>query len=173
MSEDYRSITYTDELQTDNSVRREYSTGRHEWRRQLPDGTVEWQDTDGNAGVDELLGDGVIKRTFSTGQVVYGREHGYGRTAWRGPSGEIFVTMNQSSFGGKVGAVLAGVGAGVLLGSLVPPPDYLSPEEEELLRQKQQQQPQRDSGDSGTDYDHDDDFDSDDSGFYSGDSDFG
>ncbi len=174
MSEAYRTITYTDELQSDNSVRRVYSTGRHEWRRKLPDGTIEWQDTEGNAGIDDLLGEGVIKRTFSTGQVVYGREQGYGRTAWNAPSGEIFVTANQSSFGGKVGAVLAGIGAGVLMGSLVPPPTDLTLAEEELLRQKQREQAQRDSsgnGDDGYDDYGDDDFDGD--GGFDGDSDFG
>lgn len=137
-------ITYTDELLADKSVHRSYSDGRYEWRRRLPDGRVEWQDSQGYSGIDELLGDGVLKRTFNNGQVVYAREQGYGRTAWGG--GGNVVTVNQSSFGGRVGMLLAGAGAGVLLGSVVWPPEMLSAEEEEALRQAK-----ADSGSSGGD----------------------
>jgi hypothetical protein len=98
---------------------------------------VEWQDSQGYSGVDELLGDGIIKRTLSSGRVFYAREQGYGRTLWYG--GRV-LTINQTSFGGRVGMILASLGAGFLLGSLVPPPDYLTPEEEEMLRQKLREQ---------------------------------
>jgi hypothetical protein len=126
-------LTYQDEVLADGSLRRSFSDGRHEWRRRLPDGRVEWQDSQGYAGVDELLGDGIIKRTFNNGQVIYAREQGYGRTLWQG--GKV-LTVNQTSFGGRAGMILASMGAGFLLGSLVPPPEFLSPEEEEMLRQK-------------------------------------
>ncbi len=142
-------ITYQDELLADGSVRRIFSDGRQEWRRRLPDGRVEWRDNQGYAGIDELLGDGVIKRTFNQGQVVYAREQGYGRTLWQG--GRV-LTVNQTSFGGRVGTILMGMGAGFLLGSLVLPPEFLSPEEEAMLRQKamQQQQAADGSGSSGS-----------------------
>lgn len=128
-------LTYKDELLADKSVRRTYSDGRFEWRRRLPDGRIEWQDNQGNSGVDELLGDGVLKRTFASGQSVYGREQGYGRTAW-GTPGNLVVTMNKTSFGGRVGAILSGIGVGMLLGSAMAPPQVLSMEEEQALREK-------------------------------------
>ncbi|MDW8212106.1 MAG: hypothetical protein RMJ55_00990, partial [Roseiflexaceae bacterium] len=158
-----RVITYQDELLADGSVRRVFSDGRQEWRRRLPDGRVEWRDNQGYAGIDELLGDGILKRTFNQGQVIYAREQGYGRTLWH--RGQV-LTVNQTSFGGRVGAILTSMGAGFLLGSLVLPPEYLSPEEEEMLRQKMLQQKQQigssggwgggsewDSGDSDSDWD--------------------
>lgn len=172
MAEQYRTITYTDELLPDNSVRRHYSNGRDEWRRLLPDGRVEWEDTQGNSGVDEMLGDGIIKRTLADGQVLYARDQGYGRTAWR-IKGKTVLMVNQTSFGGKVGAVLTGLGAGALLGGLTLPPESLTLEEEEALRR------QRDSsGDTGGgDYDYgDDDIGFDDAGVgvdFAGDADFG
>jgi len=139
-------LTYQDEVLADGSLRRSFSDGRYEWRRRLPDGRVEWQDSQGYAGVDELLGDGIIKRTFNNGRVIYAREQGYGRTLWHG--GRV-LTVNQTSFGGRVGMILASMGAGFLLGSLVPPPEFLSPEEEELLRQKALQQQQTGYGSDG------------------------
>jgi len=57
--------------------------------------------------------------------------------------------VNQTSFGGRVGMILASMGAGFLLGSLVPPPEFLSPEEEEMLRQKALQQQQTGYGSDG------------------------
>lgn len=140
-------LTYQDEVLADGSLRRSFSDGRHEWRRRLPDGRVEWQDSQGYAGVDELLGDGVIKRTFNNGQVIYAREQGYGRTLWQG--GKV-LTVNQTSFGGRAGMILASMGAGFLLGSLVLPPEFLSPEEEEMLRQKALQQQQTGQGSDGS-----------------------
>jgi len=140
-------LTYQDEVLADGSLRRSFSDGRHEWRRRLPDGRVEWQDSQGYAGVDELLGDGIIKRTFNNGRVIYAREQGYGRTLWHG--GRV-LTVNQTSFGGRAGMILAAMGAGFLLGSLVPPPEFLSPEEEELLRQKALQQQQTGYGSDGS-----------------------
>jgi hypothetical protein len=132
MAQQPRIITYQDELLPDKTVRRSYSDGRQEWRRRLPDGRVEWQDNTGFAGVDEMLGNRIIKRAFSNGMIAYGRDQGYGRTAWSG--GGHVVTVNQSSFGGQVGAILAGLGAGALLGPVAWPPDSLSMAEEEALR---------------------------------------
>lgn len=139
------TITYQDELQPDRSVRRSYSNGTFEWRRKLSDGRVEWQDSSGHSGIDEQLGGTHIKRTFSGGEVRYGREQGYGRTAWSG--GEHLVTVNQSSFGGRVGMILAGVGAGMLMGNIVWPPDIMTLEQEEELRRQAS-----DSGDGGSDW---------------------
>jgi hypothetical protein len=127
-------ITYTDELQADGSVRRNYSNGVFEWRRRLPGGRIEWENSLGQAGVDEALNAEVIKRTLRDGQVFYGREQGYGRTAWGGS--DRMVTVNKSSFGGKVGAILAGIGAAALMGGIIWPPDSLSADEEEALRQQ-------------------------------------
>ncbi len=135
-----RVLTYKDEVLADGSVRRSFSDGTYEWRRRQSDWVVEWQDSQGYSGVDELLGDGIIKRTLSNGRVFYAREQGYGRTLWYG--GRV-LTINQTSFGGRVGMILASLGAGFLLGSLVPPPDYLTPEEEEMLRQKLREQMER------------------------------
>ena len=87
----------------------------------------------------------MIKRTLSNGEVVYGKDQGYGRTAWN-MNGQRIITHNQSSFGGWIGGILAGVGAGMLLGSVIWPPDAVSAEEEEELRQQI-----RDSGGTGTD----------------------
>ncbi len=140
-------LTYQDEVLADGSLRRSFSDGRYEWRRRLPDGRVEWQDSQGYAGIDELLGDGIIKRTFNNGRVIYAREQGYGRTLWHG--GRV-LTVNQTSFGGRVGMILASMGAGFLLGSLIPPPEFLSPEEEEMLRQKALQQQQTGYGSDGS-----------------------
>ncbi|MCS6881004.1 MAG: hypothetical protein RMK84_02050 [Oscillochloridaceae bacterium] len=141
-----RVITYKDELLADGSVRRAFSDENYEWRRRLPDGRVEWQDSQGYSGIDELLGDGIIKRELSNGRVVYGREQGYGRTLWYG--GRV-LTVNQTSFGGRVGQILMGMGAGFVLGQLIPPPDILSPEQEAALRAKLAEQQQAASGGYG------------------------
>jgi len=147
---DPQILTYTDTLLSDQSVHRVYSDGNQEWRR-LVGGLVEWQDSLGRAGVDELLGQGVLKRTFSDGRVLYGREQGYGRTVWGGGS---MVTINKTSFGGRVGTLLAGLGAGALLGPVVLPPASLTPEEEEALRRQEEEAQRRtaEAGDHGGDY---------------------
>lgn len=132
MNATFPQITYQDALLADKSVCRTYSDGRIEWRRRLSDKRVEWQDNRGNSGIDELLGKDIIKRTFANGQVVYGREQGYGRTAW----GDGILTVNRSSFGGRIGIILAGIGAGMLLGSIILPPQTLSAEEEGELRHR-------------------------------------
>lgn len=96
-------ITYTDELLADRTVHRRYSDGRQEWRSRGPDGVVSWRDDRGSAGTDEPLGRHLIKRTYGDGRVVYGREAGYGRTLW----GDGTLTANRSSFGGRLGGILA------------------------------------------------------------------
>ena len=178
MQENYIVIDYTDELLPDKSVRRIYSDGVQEWRKLQADGRVVWQDSSGKKGVDEMLGDGVIKRQFSDGTVTYGREQGYGRTVWLDEVNEPYITVNKSSFGGKVGAVLAGIGAGMLIGSVVMPPTVLSAAEEELLREKYRQQQDARTSSDGDDWDYDDDFDDYDGGDsdfddFGGDADFG
>lgn len=156
MTREPRIITYRDELLADKSVRRTFSDGHYEWRRRLPDGRVQWQDNQGYSGIDEVLNETIIKRTFSNGAVIYGCEQGYGRTAWSG--GGRVVTVNQSSFGGRVGMILASIGAGMLLGSIVWPPDSLSAMEEEALREQMRQQMRQastssSSNDSESDWD--------------------
>jgi hypothetical protein len=163
------TITFQDELQPDKSVRRTYSNGVLEWRRKLADGRISWEDSNNQSGVDELLDSKTVKRTYTDGRIVYGREQGYGRTAWSGGSNS--VTVNQSSFGGQVGMILAGLGAGALLGSVVWPPDVMSAEEEEYLRQQAQSagsssSTSGNSGDSG-------DWGGSDGGDWGSDSDFG
>jgi hypothetical protein len=140
----YVEIGYTDELLADRSVHRRFSDGREEWRRRGERNVVHWRDNRGNFGVDELLGDGIVKRQYGTGQVVYGREQGYGRTLW----GNGHLTVNRTTFGGRMGVVLTAIGAGALLGALVAPPLMMRPEEELTLRQQQAQQ-QSSSSDSG------------------------
>jgi hypothetical protein len=145
---DYRTVSFTDELLADGSVHRRYSDGREEWRRRGDDGIVHWRDSVGGTGTDEPLAERLIKRTYAAnGRTVYGRDQGYGRTAW----GDRTLTVNRTTFGGRMGVVLAAIGGGLLLGAIVAPPVMLSPVEEEQLRQQlaQQQQPPRDSG-SGT-----------------------
>jgi hypothetical protein len=82
------------------------------------------------------------------------------------------LTVNETSMGGRVGAILAGIGAAGLLPAIVDPPVVLSPEEEEALRQ-QAQQGGSDAdwgGDDWTAADEDDDWGDGDSG---SDNDFG
>ncbi|WP_019929943.1 hypothetical protein [Nocardia sp. BMG111209] len=141
----HRQITYTDELLADGTAHRRYSDGREEWRNRTPAGTVSWQDSQGNAGVDEPLGKALVKRTFRDGRVVYGREGGYGRTLWSGG----VLTVNRSSFGGRVGIILAAVAGGALLTAMAMPPDVLTAEQEEELRR--QAAGQQSSSDGGSD----------------------
>jgi len=132
-----REVTYTDELLADQTVHRRYSDGRQEWRSREPAGVVRWRDDQERTGTDEPLGKRIIKRTYGDGGVMYGRDVGYGRTLWR----DGVVTVNRTSFGGRLGAILGAVGAGALLGAMVAPPDFLSDaEEEELRRQAMEQQ---------------------------------
>jgi hypothetical protein len=161
----YTTITYRDELLPDQSVKRSYSDGTVEWRRRLPDGRVEWQDTRGLSGVDELLGDGVVKRLLNDGAVAYGKEQGYGRTAWISGATRV-LTVNETSLGGRAGALLATIGAAGLLGALAWPPTELSLAEEEALREVQRRQQTSDGGGAGSDTS----WESDDS---AGDGDFG
>jgi hypothetical protein len=150
---DYRTVTFTDELLADGSVHRRYSDGREEWRRRGPDGIVQWRDSVGGTGTDEPLAERLIKRTYSAnGRTVYGRDQGYGRTAW----GDRTLTVNRTTFGGRMGVVLAAIGGGLLLGAIVAPPLALTAGAEEELRQQlaqqkqaQQQSSSNDGGGSG------------------------
>ena len=158
MPTNYQTIEYTDELLADKTICRKYNNGRIEWRTKIDETKIDWRDNQANFGVDELLGDGIIKRTYGNNQIVYAREQGYGRTLWS----NNLMTVNKTSFGGKVGAILAGVGGAFLLGSLIAPPLMLdSGQEEELRRQQalqQQQNSNSSSSDSGGDWDDSSDF---------------
>jgi hypothetical protein len=138
----YRDVSFTDELLSDASVHRRFSDGREEWRWRGPGGLVHWRDNRGGTGTDEALGGRIVKRLHADGRATYGREQGYGRTAWS----DRTLTVNRTSFGGRVGAILAAAGAGFALGAIVAPPLALSPFEEEELRR---QQAQSSSGDGG------------------------
>ncbi|MEV0109867.1 hypothetical protein AB0H42_26495 [Nocardia sp. NPDC050799] len=154
----YQQLAYTDELLADDTVHRRYADGRQEWRRRGPGATVTWRDDRGDSGVDEPLGRKIVKRTLRDGSVRYGRESGYGRTLWS----DGVLTVNRSSFGGRLGAILAGVAGGALLGALVLPPMSLTPEEEGELR-NQAAQSSSGSGETGGDYgDWDDGYGDDD-----------
>jgi hypothetical protein len=140
----YRDVAFTDELLSDGSVHRRFSDGREEWRWRGPGGVVHWRDNRGGTGTDEALGGRIVKRLYTNGRAVYGREQGYGRTAWSDQT----LTVNRTSFGGRVGALLAAAGAGFALGAIVAPPLAMSPFEEEELR-RQQAQANQSSSDSG------------------------
>ncbi|MGW7263352.1 hypothetical protein [Streptomyces sp. NPDC054842] len=143
-----REIGYTDELLADGSVHRTYEDGRQEWRRRGPGGVVDWHDDRGAAGTDELLGDRIVKRLLADGTVTYGRDIGYGRTLWG--SGDT-VMINRTSFGGRMGAILVGLGVtGLAVTAAQLPPAHLTPEEEEELRQ-QAQSSSASGGDGGGD----------------------
>lgn len=131
-----REIGYTDELLADGSVHRTYEDGRQEWRRRGPDRVVRWHDERGGTGTDELLGEKIVKRTLADGTVTYGRDIGYGRTVWgRGDT----LMVNRTSFGGRMGAILVGLGvAGLAVTAAQLPPLSLTPEEEEELRRQAQ-----------------------------------
>ncbi|MFJ7999874.1 hypothetical protein ACIQ7D_22485 [Streptomyces sp. NPDC096310] len=177
-----RETPYRDELLADGSVHRTYESGREEWRRR-DDGTlVRWHDNQGASGTDELLGDRIIKRRYADGTVTYGRDIGYGRTVWG--QGES-VMVNRTSFGGRMGVVLGGIGLAALTVTAAQfPPAALTPEEEEALRQQQQAAGQGPSGGGDTgggdgggdggggDWDAGDGWGSDDGGGWS-DDDFG
>ncbi|MEV6592337.1 hypothetical protein [Streptomyces acidicola] len=167
-------IPYRDELLAGGSVHRSYEDGREEWRRREGAHTVRWHDNQGGSGTDELLGQRIIKRQYADGRVVYGRDLGYGRTVWgRGES----VMVNQTSFGRRMGTVLAGLGLVALSVTAAQlPPEALSPEEEEELRRQQAAQNSSGGdgggGDSGDSSDVDDAWGSGDDGGWS-DDDFG
>lgn len=154
----YQTIEYTDEILADKTICRKYNNGRIEWRTKIDNTKIDWRDNQGNFGVDELLGKGIIKRTYGN-QTVYAREQGYGRTLWS----NNLLTINRTSFGGKVGAILAGIGGAFLLGSLVAPPLMLGAEEEEELRRQQalQQQSSNSSSSDGGGWDDGDFSDAD------------
>jgi hypothetical protein len=162
-----REIPYRDELLADGTVHREYANaygrfrrGREEWRRR-ESGTVRWRDNQGASGTDELLGGRIIKRVYADGRVSYGRDIGYGRTVWG--QGET-VMVNRTSFGGRMGMLLGGLGLATLaITAAHYPPESLSPEEEEELRRREATQNSSGGGDSGGGYvDTGGDWDSDD-----------
>jgi hypothetical protein len=142
----YRDVSFSDELLSDGSVHRRFSDGREEWRWRGPGSVVQWRDNSGQSGTDEALGGRIVKRLYADGRAVYGREQGYGRTAWS----DRTLTINRTSFGGRVGAILAAAGAGFALGAIVAPPMFMSPIEEEELR-RQAAQGSNSSGDGGGD----------------------
>lgn len=143
-----RESGYSDELLADGSVHRRYEDGREEWRRRDPSrpAVVRWYDNDSASGTDELLGDRIVKRV-SNGTVSYGRDIGYGRTVWgRGET----LTVNRTSFGGRMGLLLAGVGVAALVVTEAQlPPLSLSPDEEEELRRQAQDRASGDGGSGG------------------------
>lgn len=150
-------LPFRDELLADRTVHRSYADGREEWRSR-DGGLVRWRDNRGRAGTDELLGQRIIKRTYADGSVEYARDVGYGRTLWRDGT----VTVNRTSFRGRLGAVLAVVAGGVLLGSMTPPPAEMTAAEEEALRQQAQAASSGGGGGGGDsggygDWDDDDD----------------
>lgn len=167
-----REVTYTDELLADHTVHRRYSDGRQEWRSREPTGVVHWRDDQERTGTDEPLGKRIIKRTHGDGTVRYGRDAGYGRTLWR----DGVVTVNRTSFGGRLGTILGAVAGGALLGTMVAPPDHLTVAEEEELRRQAQEQHASSSGGGGDgsgSSGYDDWDDDDDAGDSDGDGDFG
>ncbi|MFE9634680.1 hypothetical protein [Streptomyces sp. NPDC006463] len=145
-----QEIGYADELLADGTVHRRYEGGLEEWRSRTPGRphVVRWHDNQGASGTDELLGNRVIKRTLADGTTTYARDIGYGRTVWaRGEK----VTVNRSSFGGRMGVLLAGLGVATLaITAAHLPPLSMTPEEEEALR-RQQEQSQASSSASGGD----------------------
>jgi hypothetical protein len=147
---DYRRVGYRDELLADGSVQRSYADGRREWRRRSGTG-ADWRDDRGRTGHDEPLGGRIVKRTVHPDRVLYGRELGYGRTAWS----DGIMTVNETSRGGRVGAILAAVGVAALLPAVVDPPSSLTPEEEEELRQQAAASSSSGGGDGGDDGDAD------------------
>ncbi|WP_327120696.1 hypothetical protein OG206_27480 [Streptomyces sp. NBC_01341] len=144
-----REIGYSDELLADGSVHRRYEDGRQEWRHREGSSRrlVRWHDSTNASGTDELLGERIIKRALADGTVTYGKDIGYGRTLWG--RGETLM-VNRTSFGGRAGAVLAGLGVATFaITAAHLPPLSMSPEEEEALRQ--QSQSSSSGGDSGGD----------------------
>lgn len=123
-------VAYTDELLADGTVYRRYSDGRQEWRSRTPDGEIRWHDDHGRTGTDVALGRKIVKRTHGDGVVIYGRENGFGRTLWS----DGVLTLNKSRFGGRMGAAVAGLAGAALIGTLVYPPEALTPEQEADLQ---------------------------------------
>ncbi|MFB8776455.1 hypothetical protein [Streptomyces broussonetiae] len=147
-----REIGYTDELLADGSVHRSYEDGRQEWRRRGPGGVAHWHDDRGGSGTDEPLGRRIVKRTLADGSVTYGRDIGYGRTLW-GARGDVLM-VNRTSFGGRMGAMLVGLGVtGLAVTAAQLPPLHLTPEEEEELRQQAQASSSSSGGGDDTSYD--------------------
>ncbi|MFD8984735.1 hypothetical protein [Streptomyces sp. NPDC059564] len=146
-----QEIGYADELLADGTVHRRYEDGLEEWRSRTPGRpqVVRWHDNRGASGTDELLGNRVIKRTLADGTATYARDIGYGRTVWaRGEK----VTVNRSSFGGRMGVLLAGLGVAALaITAAHLPPLNMTPEEEEALRRQQEQSQASSSGGDGGD----------------------
>ncbi|MFE9132756.1 hypothetical protein [Streptomyces sp. NPDC007355] len=142
-------IGYADELLADGTVHRAYEDGLEEWRSRTPGRPhlVRWHDNRGSSGTDELLGGRIVKRTLADGTVTYARDIGYGRTLWaRGEK----VLVNRSSFGGRMGVLLTGLGVATLaITAAQLPPLSMSPEQEEALRQQQAQASQSSSGSGG------------------------
>lgn len=162
-----RTVTFADETLADGTICRRYDDDRTEWRRHTDRAHAGWRDNLGAAGTDELLGDGIIKRTHQDGRVEYARDQGFGRTAWQNG----LLTVNRTSLGGRAGALLTALGAGTFVGSFVPPPDLLTPEQEAELRRRATT-----SSDSGSSGDSDlasHDHDGNDLGGDDSDSDFG
>ncbi|MGR4878254.1 hypothetical protein ACIPUC_02300 [Streptomyces sp. LARHCF249] len=144
-----QEIGYADELLADGTVHRRYEGGLEEWRSRTPGRphSVRWHDNRGGSGTDELLGNRVIKRTLADGTATYARDIGYGRTVWQ--RGER-VTVNRSSFGGRMGVLLAGLGVAALaITAAHLPPLSMTPEEEEALRRQQEQSQASSSGGDG------------------------
>lgn len=136
-------ITYADELLADHTVHRRYSDGRQEWRVRDGDRTVSWRDDRGGTGTDELLGRRIVKRSYGDGRrPLYGREGGFGRTLWSDGT----VTVNRTSFGGRLGTLLrtavpaTGVAGVAGAGTLAAPPASLTAEEEDELRREAEAQ---------------------------------
>ncbi|WP_067687440.1 hypothetical protein [Nocardia jejuensis] len=139
-----RHVNYGDELLADGTVHRRYSDGRQEWRTRGGDGLVHWRDERGYTGVDEPLGRHIVKRVYRNGRTVYGREGGFGRTLWS----DGVLTVNRSSFGGRIGGILAAIAGGALLGGLISPPEFLTHAQEEELRTQAMSQSSSGSGGS-------------------------
>ncbi|MFB7469798.1 hypothetical protein [Kitasatospora sp. NPDC056184] len=142
-----RHLGYRDELLADGQVHRRYEDGRSEWRRRGTDRQIHWHDSLGRSGTDEPLGRDLVKRRYADGATEYGRDIGYGRTVWGGG----LVTLNRSSFGGRLGVVVGALGvAGVAaIAAAQLPPDELSEAEEEELRAEARRQASADSGGGG------------------------
>ncbi|MFF7453229.1 hypothetical protein [Kitasatospora sp. NPDC008115] len=142
-----RHLGYRDELLADGQVHRRYEDGRSEWRRRGTDRQIHWHDSLGRSGTDEPLGRDLVKRRYADGATEYGRDIGYGRTVWGGG----LVTLNRSSFGGRLGVVVGALGvAGVAaITAAQLPPDALSEDEEEELRAQARQQASTSSGGGG------------------------
>ncbi|MGW6917198.1 hypothetical protein ACWGB8_25695 [Kitasatospora sp. NPDC054939] len=144
-----RHLGYRDELLADGTVHRRYEDGRNEWRRRGADGLVHWHDNQERSGTDEPLGRDLVKRSHADGTVDYGRDIGYGRTVWA--RGEL-VTVNRTSFRGRLGVVLGALGvagAAAVLATQLPPLELSEDEEEELRRQARESQSGSGGGDSG------------------------